>query len=181
MKKVLVVVDMQNDFVTGALKNTAAEAIIPHVAERIEQALAAGDAVYFTRDTHGEDYLATQEGRLLPVVHCIKGTRGWELVDALQKYAPQGRLVDKPTFGSVALAQALQAENAREPIAEITLVGICTDICVISNAFLLKAHLPETRITVDAAGCAGVTPESHDHALRAMQGCQMEIENFRER
>ena len=180
MKKVLVVVDMQNDFVFDALKNTAAEAIIPHVTERIEQALAAGETVFFTRDTHGPDYLDTQEGRLLPVVHCIKGTRGWELVDALQKYAPRGQFVDKPAFGSVELARMLQAENAAESIEEITLLGICTDICVISNAFLLKAHLPEARIIIDAAGCAGVTPESHLHALKAMQGCQMQIENLTE-
>ena len=174
MQDILIVVDMQNDFIDGALGTDEAQKIVPRVAERI-----AGftGKVLFTRDTHTKDYLQTQEGRLLPVEHCIHGAPGWEICAALQplcKAAP----IDKPTFGSAALGSLLKAADQENPIRRITLIGLCTDICVISNALLLKAVLPETEIVVDAACCAGVTPESHQTALKAMQACQIQIENM---
>ena len=131
--------------------------------------------VLFTRDTHGPDYPQTREGRVLPVPHCIAGTDGWQIAPSLQPYAAE--IIDKPTFGSTALGERLQAMNAQHPIESITLIGLCTDICVISNALLLRAFLPEVPITVDAACCAGVTPQSHRIALQAMRACQIEIEN----
>ena len=128
-------------------------------------------------DTHGEDYLSTQEGRNLPVKHCVKGTWGWELdpqIDQVRQSAP----IEKNTFGSKGLADVLKARNTYEgPLEEIQLIGVCTDICVISNALLLKAYLPEVKLTVDAACCAGVTPESHRRALEAMKACQIQILN----
>lgn len=173
MRKVLIVVDMQNDFIDGALGTKEAAAIVPKVKETIER---FDGTVFFTRDTHGEDYPDTQEGQRLPVPHCIKGTDGWRIrpeLDALRKE----EAVDKATFGSVELGLLLKAENDREPISEITLIGLCTDICVISNALLLKAFLPETPIRVDASCCAGVTPESHKNALAAMKVCQIAVDN----
>ena len=171
---VLIVVDMQNDFITGTLGTQEAQAIVPAVVEKIRR---FDGTVLFTQDTHGEDYLQTQEGRNLPVEHCIRGTWGWELeprVEAVRNSAP----IEKPTFGSKGLADVLKARNTcEEPLEEIQLVGLCTDICVISNALLLKAYLPEVKITVDASCCAGVTPESHQRALRAMKACQVEIQN----
>ena len=172
--KILIVVDMQNDFIDGALGTKEALAILPAVKEKIE---SFDGRVIFTRDTHEADYLSTQEGANLPVVHCIKDTDGWQIrteLDSLRKEEP----IDKPTFGSVALGQLLKAyDTYDEKIESITLVGLCTDICVISNAMLIKAYLPETPITVDAACCAGVTPESHERALNAMEICQIKIEN----
>lgn len=170
----LIVVDMQNDFIDGALGTKEAVAILPKVKEKIE---SFDGRVIFTRDTHEADYLSTQEGANLPVEHCIKGTHGWQInaeLDALRKEEP----VDKPTFGSVGLGQLLKAyDTYEEKIESITLVGLCTDICVISNAMLLKAYLPETPIAVDAACCAGVTPESHERALDAMAVCQIKALN----
>ena len=131
--------------------------------------------VLFTRDTHGPDYPQTREGRVLPVPHCIAGTDGWQIAPSLQPYAAE--IIDKPTFGSTALAQMLSAINQGTPVEKITLVGLCTDICVISNALLLKAFLPETDIIVDASCCAGVTPESHKNALAAMKACQITVEH----
>lgn len=171
MQHILIVVDMQNDFIDGALGSPHAAAIVPLVKQRIET--FEGKIIY-TRDTHGEDYLQTREGKYLPVPHCVRGTVGWEIHPALRDL-PADRIVDKPTFGSTALAEALTREHAREPIADITLIGLCTDICVISNAMLLKAALPEVDIIVDAACCAGVTPESHRTALDAMKSCQILI------
>lgn len=171
MKKLLVVVDMQNDFVTGALGSQEAKAIVPKVEEKVARAVEAGVDVIFTKDTHGEDYLETQEGRNLPVEHCIKGTEGWELIPELLPYGAGRTTVEKPTFGSVELAHLA----ARGQYEEICLVGLCTDICVISNALLLKAALPETPIAVDSACCAGVAPESHRNALEAMKMCQIQI------
>ena len=172
MKRVLVVVDMQNDFISGALGSPEAEAVVPKVCEKIRD--FDGEVLY-TRDTHGPDYLETQEGRKLPVPHCIKGTRGWELdprVEALRKSTP----IDKPAFGSKALGDVLRARHIYDGgLDEVVLAGLCTDICVISNAVLLKAYLPEIRIVVDASCCAGVTPESHETALQAMRACQIEI------
>ena len=169
--KLLIVVDMQKDFIDGALGTSQAVAIVPKVREKIEAYRAAGDMVIFTRDTHGENYLTTQEGRNLPVVHCVKGTPGWGIAAELP--VGDSAVVDKPTFGSVSLAHRV----ARlEGLEAIELVGLCTDICVISNALLLKATLPELPISVDAACCAGVTPESHKNALAAMKMCQIAVQ-----
>ena len=175
-QKVLVVVDMQNDFITGALGTKEAQAIVPNVCEKIKN---FEGAVYFTQDTHGhgKEYLETQEGKNLPVEHCIKGTWGWELeprVEEVRSSTP----IEKNTFGSKGLADVLKARNTYEgPLQEIELIGVCTDICVISNALLLKAYLPEVKLAVDASCCAGVTPESHKRALEAMKACQIEIRN----
>ena len=173
MQDILIVVDMQNDFIDGALGTPEAVAIVPAAAEKIR---SFPGPVLFTRDTHTTDYLNTQEGRNLPVVHCVKGTPGWELrpeLQALCKTAP----IDKPTFGSAKLGELLLSMDREDPIASVTLIGLCTDICVISNALLVKAFLPEVPVTVDAACCAGVTPESHRNALAAMKMCQIAVEN----
>lgn len=174
MQEILVVVDMQNDFVTGPLGTPEARTILPKVAEKVKN---FPGRVLFTRDTHEENYPESREGKALPVPHCIRGTRGWEIcpeLETLRKEEP----VDKPTFGSTGLGEVLRAaDQYGEKIGKITLVGVCTDICVISNALLLRAFLPEAEIAVDAACCAGVTPESHQTALRAMKACQITIEN----
>ena len=166
--KYLIVVDMQNDFITGSLGSAHAAAIIPNVVEKVK---AFPGNVIFTRDTHGDDYLQTQEGKKLPVVHCIKGSAGWQICDELNPYVEQ--VVDKVTFGSVTLPHILSKQG--EPIEEIELCGLCTDICVISNAMILKAAFPEVKITVDASCCAGVTTESHNTALNAMKAVQIEV------
>ena len=166
--KYLIVVDMQVDFTTGSLGSPHAAAILPNVVEKVK---SFDGRVIFTRDTHGPDYLQTQEGRKLPVEHCIKGTPGWQLCEDLQPYAKE--VVDKVTFGSVDLPGILAADG--EPIESIELCGLCTDICVISNAMLLKAAFPEVPITVDGACCAGVTMESHHTALDAMRAVQIEV------
>lgn len=172
MQNILVVVDMQNDFIDGALGTKEAAAIVPGVQQKIRDFQGK---VFFTRDTHGTDYMSTQEGQKLPVPHCIKGTDGWQIHPDLQPLC-QGTPVDKVTFGSSELAALLQAEDQKEPVDSITFVGLCTDICVISNALLAKAFLPEAKIIVDASCCAGVTPESHRNALEAMKVCQIQIE-----
>lgn len=169
----LIVVDMQKDFIDGALGTKEAEAILPAVVEKVRN---FSGRVIFTRDTHGEQYLDTQEGQKLPVVHCIQGTEGWEIAEALSPYVKE-EPINKGTFGSTALAHMLARAHGVEPITSITLVGLCTDICVISNAMILKASLPEVPVFVDAACCAGVTPESHKRALDAMKVCQIEILN----
>lgn len=170
MKKVLVVVDMQKDFIDGALGTKEAVAIVDRVAETVR---AFDGEVIFTRDTHGSDYLETQEGRNLPVVHCIEGTDGWQLDQKLQVLKTDSmKIFDKPTFGSVALAEYLKADKE---IESITLVGLCTDICVISNALLIKANMPEVEVQVIEKCCAGVTPQSHANALEAMKMCQVKI------
>ena len=169
---ILVVVDTQNDIIDGALGTPEAVAIVPKVMVKM---MNFDGLVLATRDTHGEDYLERQEGKKLPVVHCIKGTHGWEIKDEIQQLLIS-QPIDKPTFGSEALGNVLKdLNNDVEPIDSITLVGLCTDICVISNAMLLKAFLPEVPIMVDASCCAGVTPESHERALEAMKACQIEI------
>ena len=169
---ILVVIDMQNDFIDGALGTPEAVAIVPKVMVKM---MNFDGLVLATRDTHGEDYLERQEGKKLPVVHCIKGTHGWEIKYEIQQLLIS-QPIDKPTFGSEALGKVLKdLNNDVEPIDSITLVGLCTDICVISNAMLLKAFLPEVPIMVDASCCAGVTPESHERALEAMKACQIEI------
>ncbi len=177
---ILIVVDMQKDFVDGALGTPEAVAIVPAVADKIRSYADRGDPIFVTRDTHGEDYLQSQEGKNLPVIHCVRGTPGWELdgtvAAALPPYAV---MVDKPTFGSVKLPELIgqyAAENGAENVhAEI--IGLCTDICVVSNALLLKAHFPEMPISLDAKCCAGVTPEKHAAALDTMASCQIRIDN----
>ncbi len=166
--KYLIVVDMQKDFIDGALGTKEAQAIVPNVRKKIEE---FDGEVVFTRDTHHKDYLSTQEGRNLPVEHCIEGTAGWEIDKSLQPFC-KGLVVNKPTFGSMALAEEIWERGDAQ---EITLVGLCTDICVISNAMLLKAAMPEVPIIVDRACCAGVTPQSHENALEAMKMCQITI------
>ena len=173
MQDILIVVDMQNDFIDGALGTAEAVAIVPRVAEKVK---GFKGTVIFTRDTHSETYMQTQEGRNLPVPHCIKGSHGWEVCPALEPLRT-GHTIDKPTFGSAELGKLLLELDAKEPVGSITLVGLCTDICVISNVMIAKAFLPEVPVTVDAACCAGVTPESHRNALSAMKMCQVRIEN----
>lgn len=172
MKKILAVIDMQNDFIDGALGTAEAAGIVGKVVDKI-RSYPAG-CVYATRDTHGEDYMETSEGRYLPVKHCIKGTKGWEIRPEVAQAMPQAVIIDKPTFGSKELAQRLFEESQKEEI-EIELAGLCTDICVVTNALLLKTQLPEVKISVDASCCAGVTPESHEAALLTMKMCQIEV------
>ena len=172
--KILVVVDMQEDFTRGALRNEDGIRIIPKVAEKIAQARAEGAEIIFTRDTHTDVYLETEEGKNLPVPHCIKGTAGWEIVPELTP-ADGDTVIDKETFGSFELGAVLRKRDEEMPVTEVELIGLCTDICVISNALLIKAFLPNAHIKVDPACCAGVTPESHETALAAMQACHVEI------
>lgn len=177
--KILVVVDMQNDFIDGALGTKEAVGIVPKVAEKIR---GFDGRVLYTRDTHEKDYLETQEGKNLPVEHCIRGTKGWELAPEIEKLRVE-EPIDKPSFGSTALGALLKAQDedlkkqGKPGIESITLVGLCTDICVISNAMILKAYLPEVPVIVEADCCAGVTPESHKNALEAMKVCQIKIEH----
>ncbi len=168
--KILVVVDMQNDFIDGALGSPEAVAIVPYVKSVIE---SFDGKVYFTRDTHTENYMQTQEGKNLPVPHCIKGTQGWEIRDELDSLR-KTEAIDKITFGSSELVKVLSRE---ENIESITFVGLCTDICVISNVMITKAYFPEIPLIVDAKACAGVTPQSHKTALDAMKMCQVKIIN----
>lgn len=173
MKNFLVVVDMQKDFVDGSLGTKEAVAIVPRVAEKIKN--FDGD-IFVTYDTHFEDYLSTAEGRKLPVEHCIKGTEGWEL-DAQVAQALEDKeytSVEKLTFGSVELPKLIAQRAGKEDFT-IELIGLCTDICVVSNALILKANYPQKRISVSAQCCAGVTPESHKAALSVMGMCQIEI------
>lgn len=174
MAKKLIVVDMQKDFTYGALRNEMAIDVIRNVVEKVN---SFEGEVIFTYDTHQENYLETSEGRKLPVTHCVEGTEGWALIDELEaiRSANNNRCFNKPTFGSVALAEVLKNENDTEAIDEIELVGVCTDICVISNAMLLKAYMPEVTIRVDGTCCAGVTAGSHENALKAMESCQIEV------
>ena len=173
MKKVLVVVDMQKDFVDGVLGTEEAVKIVDKAAEKI--AAFEGEVV-FTRDTHDDDYLNTQEGRYLPVPHCKKGSNGWQLEEKVAAVKPEhAKVFDKSTFGSVELARYLSKTNEKVGIEQITFIGLCTDICVISNAMLAKAYMPEVTVAVDAQCCAGVTPESHNNALEAMKMCQIII------
>ena len=177
--KALIVVDMQNDFVTGALKNEQAQSIVPNVVKKIEEAEQDEDcAVIFTEDTHGDDYPSTEEGIYLPVKHCAAGTWGHEIIDELKSFVSCSEVCCKETFGSVKLGEQLCSLAAHSgAVTEIELIGVCTDICVISNALLAKAFVPNAHIKVDAACCAGVTPQSHETALDALQGCQIEVTN----
>lgn len=165
MKKTLIVVDMQNDFINMALGTAEAVAILPAVREKIEKYKAAGDEIIFTRDTHGDDYLNTPEGKKLPVPHCIKGTLGWQIADGL--YVEGAKIIDKPNFG--------WPNWKEEALEEVEIIGLCTDICVVSNALIIKATFPDAEVTVDSSCCAGVTPESHEAALKTMTMCQINV------
>ena len=171
MKDLLIVVDMQNDFIDGALGTKEAVSIVPNVKKKIEN---FDGIVLFTRDTHFDNYLDTQEGKNLPVEHCIKGTHGWEIreeLDILRTTDP----IDKLTFGSSELGNILVDLNKKYQLSSITLIGLCTDICVISNAMISKAFLPEVPIIVDSTCCAGVSVETHENALKAMEVCQIKV------
>ncbi len=165
MKKTLIVVDMQNDFIDMALGTKEAVAILPRVRAKIEEYKGRGDEIIFTRDTHGENYLSTPEGKKLPVPHCIKGTKGWEIADGL--YVEGAKIIDKPNFG--------WPNWKDESLEEVELIGLCTDICVVSNALIIKATFPDAEVKVDSACCAGVTPESHGAALTTMKMCQIDV------
>lgn len=178
MIKLLLVIDMQNDFIHGSLGTKEAEAIVDSVVEKIKN--YQGEEIIATRDTHETNYLMSREGKYLPVQHCIKHTVGWELNEKVSEaLGPDVKIFDKPTFGSVAMADYISDlyELHKEEGMCIELVGLCTDICVVSNALLLKAKLPECDIKVDASCCAGVTPKSHEAALLTMQMCQIIIED----
>ena len=163
--KTLIVIDMQNDFIDGSLGTDEAVKIVDNVRNKIKEYKDRGDEVIFTRDTHHDDYMQTNEGKHLPVVHCIEGTAGWEIREGLDTSGC--RIIDKPSFGYIGWNEF--------DFEEVELVGLCTDICVVSNALILKAFFPEIKISVDASCCAGVTPESHEAALQTMRACQVEI------
>lgn len=165
MKKTLIVIDMQNDFIDGSLGTDEAVEIVPNVRKKIEEYRKNGDEIIFTRDTHGENYLDTPEGKKLPVVHCVKGTHGWQIADGLD--IPDAVHIDKPSFG--------YTQWDKFSFDKIELVGLCTDICVVSNALILKAFFPNTEISVDSNCCAGVTPETHNAALETMKMCQIDV------
>jgi len=169
-RKVLVVIDMQNDFIDGALGTKEAQAIVGNVNKKIMEYKKSGNGIIFTRDTHGRNYLNTAEGRKLAVEHCIKGSHGWQITSEID--TSEAVIIDKPSFGSLELADTI---SNLPNVVSIELVGLCTDICVISNAMILKARFPEIPILVDSSCCAGVTPESHDNALKAMAMCQIDI------
>lgn len=165
MKKTLIVVDMQNDFIDGVLGTKEAQAIVPNVKKKIEDYYARGDEIIFTRDTHQANYLETNEGKHLPIEHCIEGTKGWQIAEGLE--VPNCTYIDKPNFG--------WAFWRTHDFEEVELVGLCTDICVVSNAIILKATFPEIEIYLDASCCAGVTPETHKSALETMKMCQINV------
>ena len=165
MKKTLIVIDMQKDFVDGSLGTAEAVAILENVKKKIEEYKKNGDDIIFTRDTHGENYLNTNEGKHLPVVHCVEGTPGWEIYEGL--YVEGSEIINKPSFGFTGWGEY--------SFEEVELIGLCTDICVISNALIIKALFPEIRVSVDSSCCAGVTPEKHEAALETMRSCQVEV------
>ena len=172
MRKILVVIDMQNDFIDAALGTKEALAIVEAVKEKIKSYPETD--VIATMDTHGENYMQTQEGRYLPVPHCIKGSEGWKIRTDIADLLKGAIIYEKPTFGSTDLATDLKELSEKEEI-ELELIGLCTDICVVSNALLFKAMMPEVKISVDAACCAGVTPEKHLAALETMRSCQIQV------
>ena len=180
MKKTLIVIDVQNDFIDGALGTKEAQAIVPNVKKKIEEYKARGDEIIFTRDTHQNDYLDTNEGKHLPVEHCIEGTDGWQIHPDLD--IADCEHIDKPTFGwqywtftKTSYEDDNDATEWFRDLEDIEIVGLCTDICVVSNALILKANYPWANITVDASCCAGVTPESHKAALTTMKMCQINV------
>ena len=172
----LIVVDMQKDFVDGPLGSSEARAMLPALVQKVR---SFPGQVLFTKDTHYSDYLKTQEGRLLPVVHCVKGTPGWELMPELREFASEKdcTLIEKPTFGSEKLAALIKEACAKDEVESVELAGLCTDICVISNALLIKAVATELPVSVDASCCAGVTPAKHAAALEILQSCQVMVSN----
>ena len=172
MRKILIVIDMQNDFIDGALGTAEAVGIVEAVKEKIRS--YPPKDVIATMDTHFENYMQTQEGRYLPVSHCVRGTEGWEIRPEIADLLKGAKVYEKPTFGSMQLAEDLKAAAEKEEI-ELELIGLCTDICVVSNALLLKAQMPEVRISVDASCCAGVTPQKHEAALETMRSCQIRV------
>lgn len=175
MKKVLVVVDMQNDFIDGSLGTKEAEGIVGAVTEEIRKDY---DLIVATRDTHDENYLDTNEGKHLPVVHCVKDTKGWQIADAVEEALKEKEdltILNKPTFGSEDVVKTLKEYDKENPIGSITLIGLCTDICVVTNALLIKTAFPEIPVNVIGNCCAGVTPESHEAALLTMKMCQIEV------
>ena len=172
MRKILIVIDMQNDFIDAALGTKEAVSIVEAVKEKIRSYPA--ENVYATMDTHGENYMDTQEGKYLPVPHCIRGTEGWKIRPDIEDLLKGAKIYEKPTFGSVKMAADLKALSEKEEI-ELELIGLCTDICVASNALLLKAVMPEVKISVDPVCCAGVTPEKHEAALETMRSCQIQV------
>ena len=172
MRKILIVIDMQNDFIDAALGTKEALSIVEAVKDKIRS--CAPENVIATMDTHGENYMETQEGKYLPVPHCIKGSEGWKIRSDIAALLEGAKIYEKPTFGSTALAEDLRELSKKEEI-ELELVGLCTDICVASNALLLKAFMPEVKISVDASCCAGVTPEKHLAALETMRSCQIQV------
>ena len=174
-KKILIAVDLQKDFIDGTLGTQEAEAIVPAAAARIRELKEAGAEVFATLDTHETDYMQTREGKRLPVPHCIRGTEGWQLNPAILKALGDFTPVEKPTFGSVQLPEMIRERIGEETDVTIELLGLCTDICVVSNALLLKAAFPEAEIRVSSACCAGVTPEKHKAALETMASCQIDI------
>lgn len=176
MQHLLIVVDMQNDFITGALGTPEAQAILPQVIEKVR---AHKGPVLFTRDSHRPDYLDTQEGRHLPVPHCLVDSPGWQIAPELEALRQEPAL-DKPSFGSWELGERLMAMHQTQPLEKVSLVGLCTDICVISNALIVKAALPEVEVRVDAACCAGATPQGHRRALDALKVCQVLVDNDKE-
>ena len=173
-KKFLIVVDMQKDFIDGSLGTKEAQAIVPAAAARIRECREAGYGIIATLDTHEENYLDTAEGKKLPVRHCIRGTEGWRLNADIQAAAGDCLLLEKPTFGSVRLPQIIE-EKAGDSEISLEVIGLCTDICVVSNALLLKAHFPEAKLSVRASCCAGVTPQKHEAALETMRSCQIDV------
>ena len=174
MRKILIVIDMQNDFIDAALGTKEAVVIVDAVKEKIRSYPV--EDVIATMDTHGENYMESQEGKYLPVPHCIKGSDGWQIRPDIAELLEDAKIYEKPTFGSTALAADLKDIAEAEEI-ELELIGLCTDICVVSNALLLKAAMPEVKISVDAGCCAGVTPEKHLAALETMRSCQIQIVN----
>lgn len=178
MKKTLIVIDMQNDFIDGSLGTPQAQAIVSNVAKKIEEYRNRCDNVIFTKDTHFDDYLETKEGESLPVKHCIWNTEGWQIYSGLQ--VPGDFVISKETFGFCGWETCEIDLDAllNKDLIEVEIVGLCTDICVVSNALILKAMFPETRISVDAECCAGTTMENHYAALQVMKSCQIEVKNL---
>lgn len=175
LKDFLLIIDMQEDFVTGALANKAAEEIVSSLRERATSYKEAGKKILFTRDTHDDGYLETQEGRKIPVVHCVKDSKGWNIVPQLQEFVDYTNAYDKPAFGDLGLPKWI-VENIGYTPKSVEVCGVCTDICVISCVTILRAAFPNCEIFVRGDLCAGVTKDSHDTALKAMAACQINIE-----
>lgn len=174
MRKYLLVIDMQNDFIDGVLGTKEACAIVPNVVKHLHAAEGEGREIIFTQDTHHTDYLQKAEGKLLPVPHCIACTKGWQLHPSMTPFAKH--ISRKPTFGSIELVEEIKQVAQKDGInLDIALCGVCTDICVVSNALLLRAHFPEATLRVYADACAGVTPASHDAALMVMRACHVQV------